>query len=296
VSVFNRREFVQSAASLGLWAALLEGAQRARNIRIGHTGITWSNNQIDQAIRDIAGLGFHGLETFGNVLESWEARGGLGAVLEQNKLPLISAYCTANLTDPTRRNQEREKMVAWGNLIKKYGGGISVIGPNNVNRSNFDFKMYKSDIVAALNEYARALTDLGLTAVLHQHTGTCVESRDETYAVMEAVDTRYVKFGPDVGQLAKGGSDPVKVVKDFLPVIQHMHLKDFSGGQHYLGYSPLGQGKVDLVAILDLMEGKQTAGMVMVELDSSPNMPLNGLETARVAKGFLEKQGVRFRS
>jgi inosose dehydratase len=101
---------------------------------------------------------------------------------------------------------------------------------------------------------------------------------------MESVDTRYVKFGPDVGQLAKGGSDPVKVVKDFLPVIQHMHLKDFSGGQHYLGYSPLGEGKVDLVAILDLVEGKQTAGMVMVELDSSPNMPLSGLDTAKSRK------------
>jgi inosose dehydratase len=113
---------------------------------------------------------------------------------------------------------------------------------------------------------------------------------------MEAVDTRYVKFGPDVGQLQKGGSDPVQVVKDFLPVIEHMHLKDFSGGEHYVGYCPLGQGKVNLAAILDLMEGRKTAGMVMVELDSSPRMPLSGLETARIAKAFLEKQGVRFRS
>jgi inosose dehydratase len=290
----NRREFAQAAAGLGLWAAVLKCAA-ARTIKIGHTGITWPNNQIDQAIRDIAGLGFYGLETFGNVLESWETKGGLGPVLEQNKLPLISAYCTANLTEPARRNDEREKMVAWGKLIKKYGGKISVVGPNNVDRNTYDFKAHRSDIVAALNDYAKALTDLGLTAVLHQHTGTCVESRDETYAVMEAVDTRYLKFGPDVGQLAKGGSDPVKVVKDFLPVIQHMHLKDFNGGQHYLGYCPLGQGKVDLAAILNLMEGKQTAGMVMVELDSSPNMPLNGLETAKIAKAFLEKQGVAFR-
>jgi len=293
--VCTRREFAQAVAGLGLWAAALGGAA-GRNIKIGHTGITWPNNQIDQAIRDIAGLGFHGLETFGNVLESWETRGGLGTVLEQNRLQLISAYCTANLTDAARRNDEREKMVAWGRIIKKYGGKISVIGPNNVNRNTYDFNTNKSSIVAALNEYAKALTDLGLTAVLHQHTGTCVESRDETYAVMESVDTRYVKFGPDVGQLAKGGSDPVKVVKDFLPVIQHMHLKDFSGGQHYLGYSPLGEGKVDLVAILDLMEGKQTAGMVMVELDSSPNMPLTALETAKIAKAFLQKQGVQFRS
>jgi len=97
-AVLNRREFAQTAIGLGLYVSLLKGAAN-RNIRIGHTGITWPNNQIDQAIRDIASLGFHGLETFGNVLEALETRGGVGALLEQNKLPLISAYCTANLTD-----------------------------------------------------------------------------------------------------------------------------------------------------------------------------------------------------
>jgi inosose dehydratase len=141
--LLNRREFTQAAAGLGLWATVLKGAA-GRSLKIGHTGITWPNNQIDQAIRDIAGLGFHGLETFGNVLESWEARGGLGTVLEQNKLPLISAYCTANLTDPTKRTEERERMVVWGRLIKKYGGKISVIGPNSLNRNNYDFSANKA--------------------------------------------------------------------------------------------------------------------------------------------------------
>jgi inosose dehydratase len=87
---------------------------------------------------------------------------------------------------------------------------------------------------------------------------------------MEAVDTRCVKFGPDAGQLQKGGSDPVQVVKDFFPIVNHMHLKDYSGGESFLGYCPLGQGKVNIPAIFDMMEGRTTAGMVMVELDGGP--------------------------
>lgn len=84
----------------------------------------------------------------------------------------------------------------------------------------------------------------GLTPVLHQHTGTCIESRDETYAVLESVDTRHLKFGPDVGQLTKGGQDAVKVVKDFLPIVHHMHLKDYNGkDEHLVGIVPwAGQG------------------------------------------------------
>src|SRR5262249_35945812 len=92
---------------------------KQRNIQLGHTGITWPNTEIDQAIQAVASLGFYGFETFGDVLTKWEEKGGgLGAVLEQNQIPLISAYCTVNLTDPTRRTDELAKAVNWCGLIK----------------------------------------------------------------------------------------------------------------------------------------------------------------------------------
>jgi inosose dehydratase len=293
----DRRTFSRSLAlGLGAISQLHLPAQRpSRRLKIGHTGITWGRSGIEQAIQDIARLGYHGFETFGNVLESWEAQGGLGRVLVEHNLPLISGYCGCDLMDSTKRKEEIEKMVGWGKLIKKCGGNVSVIGPNSVKREEYDFNVHKANIVASLNETAKALTDIGLIAVLHQHTGTCVETRDETYAVMEAVDTRYVKFGPDVGQLAKGGSDPVQVVKDFLPLIHHMHLKDFSGGEHFIGYCPLGQGRVDIAAILDLMEGVKPKGMIMVELDAGRNIPMTPLETARISKGHLQNLGYSFR-
>ena len=94
--------------------------------------------------------------------------------------------------------------------------------------------------MATLNELGKAVMDMGLPPFLHRHTGTCVETRDETYAVLEAVDTRVMKFGPDIGQLQKGGSDPVQV---------------------------------DIPKILSMMDGRKTAGLVMVELDSRSPQP-----------------------
>jgi hypothetical protein len=44
------------------------------------------------------------------------------------------------------------------------------------------------------------------------------------------------------------------------------------------------------------MEGRTLSGMIMVELDSSGNMPMTPLETARIAKTYLEQQGVTFKS
>jgi inosose dehydratase len=112
---------------------------------------------------------------------------------------------------------------------------------------------------------------------------------------MDAVDTKYVKFGPDIGQLAKGGSDPVKIVKDYLSVIRHVHLKDWDGGPNWTGYCPLGKGKVDVTAVLDLLESQKELQIVMVELDpDSPPMP--ALQTTQISKDYLKKLGYSFRA
>jgi inosose dehydratase len=309
--MMNRRFFAQTVSAAMLASRGFAGPRLT--LHIGHTGLTWiplgsspgppppinpmvNPQYIQAAIKDVAALGFYGIELFGNQIEAMEAHGGIGALLEEHKLPLISAYCGTNLSDPAERKSAIAKTLEWAALVKKYQGKVVVVGPNGVRRSTYDFKAHKDDIVTTLTELGKAVTDMGLTAVLHQHTGSCVESREETYAVMEAVDTRVMKFGPDIGQLQKGGSDPLQVVKDFLPLVQHMHLKDYAGGPEYLGYCPLGQGKVNIPAILSLMEGRPTAGLVMVELDSPPPQPVPAMEDAKIAKAYLEKQGVSFRS
>jgi len=306
MNTITRRDFSKTvAAGVGAIAAASSAsslfAQSGRRLKIGHTGITWGFQPDDasQAIKDVGSLGYWGYESFGNVLEAWEAKGGLDKVLQANKLPLRSAYCSVNLTDATKRKDEVAKIAGWAKLIKKCGGSIAVVGPNQVPRATYDFAANKANIVAALNEIGKAVTDLGITPVLHQHTGTCVESRDETYAVVQAMDTRVMKFGPDVGQLQKGGSDPVKVVSDFKSIIHHVHMKDWNGGADWLGYCPLGQGKVNISALLDIFENAGNDMMIMVELD--PNLPdpkplpMTPLASAQIAKDYLHKLGYAFR-
>ncbi|NUQ31117.1 MAG: sugar phosphate isomerase/epimerase [Acidobacteriaceae bacterium] len=298
---FTRRELLFGAAGMTAAAVcppLFAAPARKLQIHIGYTGITWKNDQIEQAVDSVSSLGFYGFETFGDVLSKWKARGGLAPVLKAKNLPLISGYCTVNLTDPSRKEEQLAKAKEWCGLIKECGGRIFVVGPNPVKRDTYDFAASKSGIVSMLNELAQTVEQEGLTPVLHQHTGTCIESRDETYAVLEAVDTRHLKFGPDVGQLTKGGQDAVKVVKDFLPIVQHMHLKDFDGNDdHLLGYCPLGRGKVDVPAILKLMDGRKISGMVMVELDNDFKNPSStpSADLAKQSRDFLKSIGVGFR-
>jgi inosose dehydratase len=298
---WNRREF---AAGMGTAALAPLRAAAPRTLKIGYTCITWgtfprageARATLEAAVKDIAGLGFYSFETFPEVLEDWHNRGALRKLIDQYNLPLKSGYCRTNLTDASKRKDSVAEVIKLGKMIKQYGGTFGVIAPNSMKRDGYNFKEYRSNIIAGLNDHAMALSDLGLGTGLHQHTGTCIETRDEVYDVMESANTKYLKFAPDVGQLQKGGADAAKVIKDFLPLVRHMHLKDFSGGEHYVGYCPLGMGKVDIPAILDMVEGGGQQPNVMVELDPSPKQPMTPLQTAQTSKAYLEKLGYRFRT
>src|SRR5215467_4523961 len=103
--MISRRVF-SGAFSAALVGPSAIGAAKLA-LHIGHTGLTWiplggrltppppiqpmvDPQYVQAAIRDIAGLGFYGIELFGNQIEAMEAQGGVGTALEHHKLPLIS--------------------------------------------------------------------------------------------------------------------------------------------------------------------------------------------------------------
>jgi inosose dehydratase len=298
----GRRAFCQRVA-LALAAGLAgrPALAAAPRLKIGITGLIWNATprapeNLAQALADMSSLGYHSFETWGSVMQALDAKGTLPDLLARHPIPFRSAFMGVNVHDPAKLRDSLAQVIAWGKVTRKYGGTFAVVNAGGVDRATFDFKAARAHIVAGLNDHGKALNDLGLQAGLHQHTGSAVDTRDEVYAVMEAVDTRHMKFAPDVGQLQKAGADAAKVVEDFLPIVVHMHLKDYSGGAPFLGYCPLGQGKVDLRKILQLVNDAHPEANVMHELDGSKDAPYTPRQTAEISKAFLVKQGYAFRA
>jgi inosose dehydratase len=302
----SRRDFVRlagmgSAASL-IGPSLAFTEEFAKKSPIGSTFILWGYNAdaLEPALRDMSKLGYHAFETFGHVIEAYEKdRGGMRELMSKYNIPMISAFCNTDVINPSNRKAELEKLIKWCQLTKQHGGKLIEYCPSGIKREGYDYREHKKNLVESMNEYAKAVTDQGLVCALHPHTGTPIETEEEVYFIMENLDTRYMKFGPDVGQLEKGGADPVKIVKDFMPLIEHVHLKDYSGGEGYLGYAPLGEGKVKLKEILKMLEVRRNkmAGMIMFELDSDKKTktPLTEFEAAKVSHDYLRKLGYKFK-
>jgi inosose dehydratase len=292
----TRRTFAKILAA----PALLPLTQ-SKKLQIGCTALVWgalprSPENLTAAVKDMAELGYHKWETFASIVFDWDQQGTLAPLIEKYKIPLVSAYATVQLTDTSQRKENLAQLIQWGKALRKHGGQIMVLAPNSVKRESYAFAEHKANIVSGLTDFAKAMNDIGLAAGLHQHTNTAVESRDETYATMESVDTRYCKFAPDVGQLQKGGADAAKVIKDFASITITMHLKDYKGWEHFAGYCPLGEGTVDLKTVLDTMEAQKHTANIMHELDGSTNPPYTPRQTADISRAYLQRLGYRFRT
>ena len=253
---------VLAAAATWTMADARTAASRPRYRRIGYTGITWGYSADDapNAIRDVGELGYRGFESCGGVLEAWESRGGLQAQLEAQQLPLVGACCPMNLTDPAQR----------------------------------------ADIITTLNDIGLALTDIGITAALHPHSGSCIMTREEIWSVLESTNSRDVRLCPDTGELLASGVDPLETIQHFGELIAHVHVKDYDGGRSHDGFAPVGHGKLKVGAIMDALEELPGQFMVMVELNPDPAEnkadPSAPRRAAAQSKATFAALGYRFRS
>jgi inosose dehydratase len=274
-------------------------------LKIGHTGITWADAEAEAGIRCIAGLGFHYIEVFAWVLKTFHDQ-GKDDVCAKYGIPLISSYFSCDIVSPEKRDAEIEKLSEWGDIVAGMGGQYATFGGNGVDRRAFQFADHKAYAVNFVNEAAKILDSKGLRLSFHPHTGTPVETKDEIISFMDSVDTRYVGFAPDIGQIQKGGSDPMRFVRDYLSVLSLVHFKDFSGSVRFdengkevdttgfACYTPLGRGVVDLSGILEYLERSTFDGPVMIELDRGRDMPSTAEEAVGVNKAYMEKLGYSF--
>ena len=135
-------------------------------------------------------------------------------------------------------------------------------------------------LLARLDLAADVAAEAGITATLHPHVGTMVETAGDVARVLHGCG---IGLCLDTGHLLVGGADPVALAAEYPQRIAHVHLKDVdadlatrvrSGELTYteavkIGlYRPLGQGDVDVAAIVGSLETAGYRGWYVLEQDT----------------------------
>ena len=135
-------------------------------------------------------------------------------------------------------------------------------------------------LLSNLDRVAELAAERSVRAVLHPHVGTMIETGEE---VQQVLDGSGISLCLDTGHLLIGGTDPAELARQAPERIAHLHLKDVdstvaakvqSGRLAYseavqLGmYRPLGQGDVDVLAIVGHLRAHGYDGWYTLEQDT----------------------------
>jgi inosose dehydratase len=295
----DRRGFLAGSAAVIASAALygLPGNAAARpgpaNIRYGYSGIGWGAN-VAEAVKEIARMGFQGLEGHGPDWAAWFDRPlELKKLFDASGVAMVSCSRDLNFFVRTGRGEpatfvgrdQIPKMIDdhvnfARTFIKPFGcnhfkftlGGRPEGGP-----SDGQIKI----IADALNEIGKRTAAFGIRLAPHPHIGATVILEHEIRSLMALTDPRLVWVVLDTAHLALADMDPLTIIRDYYPRMAEVHYKDVPARFRTRGnpvpagnrdpvtggslFQPMGTGGVDFAPIHAFLLGQKYEGWILLD-------------------------------
>jgi inosose dehydratase len=163
------------------------------------------------------------------------------------------------------------------------GSEVVVLAAQSADGS-YDRKVVLSDdewtvLLGNIDRLQALIREHGMTPTLHPHVGTAIEDRA---SVLRLISESDIKLCLDTGHLLIGGMQPLELLQNAADRVAHVHLKDVrtsvaatvsTGDASYIGavreglYAPLGEGDLDIAAIVTALEESDYQGWYVLEQD-----------------------------
>ena len=234
----------------------------------------------EQALREIAGAGYTGVELFDGNLIAYKGREDVfTGYLKANGLSLIAIYSGANFIYGDVLNDELWRIEEAAKIGQALGAEFLVLGGGAVRNGGTREEDFGA-LAEGLDRAAAISERYGLTALYHPHLGTMVEGPDALARVM-ALTT--IGLCPDTAHLAAGGNDLPELIRTYAARIPYIHLKGLS--REPFGFVPLDEDP-EMAATVQALKDVHYDGWITVELDSHPRPDV----AARRSLDWLQSQ------
>jgi inosose dehydratase len=180
--------------------------------------LIYNANEFPVAVSDVAKAGYNGIEIYPKDWEHALASRSVeevGAELAENGLR-VSAVFGGSLSSKVDLDGFARAAEIGSQLGSEF---VFFVAPGKHHEG-------KTNFVSLFREAARMLKSKGMTAVLHNHAGTVVESSSDAARISEAVDSKSFGLCFDSVHYALFEDDLVQCVQNTKDYVKYVHLKD----------------------------------------------------------------------
>jgi inosose dehydratase len=261
----------------------------------------------DRVLREAAALGLAAMEAGPEVFLPRDPA-EVKSTLSKHGLGLVGGFVPAVLHDPGVSRVGLDLVERRAKFFSAAGADTLVLAAATGSESyeevvELDEAAWK-ELFENLSRVEEIAARHGVTAVLHSHYGTVIETDDQLWRFLEGCD---MGLCLDTGHLVIGASDPIQVAEQAAERVKHVHLKDVDRevawrlGAREIGFKeaavegafrPLGDGDVDVGAVIDRLERAGYEGWYVFEQDTvvetEPPEGEGPVESVRKSLRFLE--------
>jgi sugar phosphate isomerase/epimerase len=198
-------------------------------------------------------------------------------------------------TPPDERRETRKKLDAAGIVLM--GGGVVYMNNNEPEiRGYFEYArdagmptLIASPDPAALDIVERMAKEFDIRVAIHNH-GPGDRRYPSALDVLKMVQARDPHLGLclDVGHTVRLGEDPIECIRKCAARLYDFHIKDQSQAAPQGQSVPVGQGVIDIVAVLKVLIEMKFKDHVALEYEAEPANPLPGMiESFAFMRGVL---------
>jgi inosose dehydratase len=234
----------------------------------------------------------------------------LAADLKGHGLQMLGGFISLELRNPAKREAEVQRGLEIGRYFQSLGGSYLIAAdsgdPRRIQEAGqvdpaggLTDSQWES-LGTGLNDLATLLKPTGVLLVFHNHVGTYVETANETSRLLDVTEAGLVGWCLDCGHLAYGGGDTLRMLEKYGDRVGYVHIKDVDGKILRMAheqkwsfhdalkrfiFTRLGQGIVNVPAVIRALKSHHYDDWVVVEQDTTPNNPT---EIARENRLYLE--------
>jgi inosose dehydratase len=245
---------------------------------------------LDQALGEIAGLGFAGYEP--NVL-SLEMLQDLAPRLESRQLALHSIYVNSTLHTSAEVDESIERILAVAGAARSLDTRIVVTNPSPIRWGGDEAKndgqlACQAD---ALNRLGGELHKLGMVLAYHNHDPEMRHAAREFHHMMLATDPGLVALCLDPHWIYRGADDSQIALFDILKLygsrVVEIHIRQSQGG---VWGEVFGPGDIDYPRLVEVLHAAHVEPHLVMEqcVEKATPHTLNAVEAHRQGLEYVD--------
>lgn len=234
--------------------------------------------RLDHILGTLAGTGFVGVEPETQFLGSLSRAEPLHAALQDAGLELAALTLVEDWPAAEETADERRRADECLALLQHFPDTLLNLcqmptsRPDGGSEKGDPLRERQDNLLACVNEIARRFHDAGIAVGYHPNSPdtSIFRTADDYGILLGGLDAQVVGWIPDVGHIARVDIDPLALMREYRPLINHIHYKDMAADGAWV---EMGHGTIDFRAITGFLFDTGFDGWIVVEDESDRAVP-----------------------